>query len=775
MDARPPVGESGVPALPPLPLIGRDTEVRLAQDLFCQRSVQLLTLWGPGGTGKTRLALELAHHLGPQFAQGIRWIDLAELRDAASVWEAVAVIVRASGPTVDEIATAIGSLSLLLVLDNFEHLLDAAPKLGGLVQALPELRVLVTSRTVLHLRCEHELFVAPLSLEAPSSGVSDAEVLFERCAQVVDPRFSIDQTNQADVRRICILLDGIPLAIELAAARLRAVPPAGLLAWLGRPLEVLTDGPSDGPHHGRSLRDAVRWSYDLLSSEEQQVFTACAVFAGGFALPALAAVTGSAHPMALVIGLVEDSLLHPTAPAQHEDTDLEARWRLLEPLRDFATERLENSQDAATLRQRHAEFYLRLAEHARPERELFSPETQARLQADDANLSAALDWLVQSGQAPDALRLILALGPYWEGCSRHRAELDWCIRALALPTAPQHPKLRADVLCAQAYCEQYLQRLTTTRETLGEALHLYETLGDATGRTQALRILVSVHSGLDQYPEALSLLETLRTRFEAEGDAYLMCETLHNTAVVHLRMNQSAQALPLLERAQPLAVQTHYDNGLGFVLMLRVWAGYLGGVRTAPLPLLEEAWRVNDELQVPDLRATMLLLLASYARESGNYAFSARLFSLANHVHAPLGHPWTSCFVPQVHRLDTELRALLGGRYDRECTAGIRLGLGGLRPEVDAWLKGAAGQEKSGRAPDEPDLVLTSREQEVLRCVAQGCSDKRTAQLLSISPGTVSKHVTHVLAKLGLHNRVELSLWATRQGLKETVDASQVP
>ncbi|GGL87921.1 LuxR family transcriptional regulator [Deinococcus aerolatus] len=752
--------------LPSTPLIGRAPDVHLAQDLLAQPHVRLLTLRGPGGIGKTRLALELAHHLGPTFAQGALWVDLAPIRDAAQVLPTIAAAVRASGPGVAAIVQAIGPGPLLLILDNFEHVVAAASAVGQLLALLPDLRVLVTSRTVLHLRGEHELYLNPLSLPAAagSQGTSGAVEMFTVCAQAANPRFAMTGTNRVDVERICVLLAGIPLALELAAARLRVVTPAGLLSWLERPLEVLTAGPSDGPHHGRSLRDAIGWSYDLLTQEERQVFTACGTFIGGFTLDALTAVTDLPHPREQLIRLVEYSLVQSSDLLHEQRRGSESRWFLLEPIREFATERLKIAEDD-TLRDRHATYFLHLAEGAERDVERLTPDWQARLQVEEANLSEALAWFMDRHRSREALRLVQALAPYWEGADQLQVELEWARRALALPGSHEEPKLRADVLCTRAYCEQDLQRLDTTAETLEEAAALYRRLGDEAGETHALRILASVHSGLDDFEQALSLLGQLAARFEAAGDAYLLSETLHNTAVVYMRMGQSDRARPYLERAQPLAEQTGYRNGVAFILMLRVWAGFLDGVRMMPVDLVREAWNAAQQLQMPGLSAMMLLVLASYAREAGLDRFAARLFGLAEAVRAPLGKPWTVCFIPQVRRLETELPALLGRRYDMERAAGARLDLQGLQPEIEAWLEGKSGRTGVIKPSVDSKGDLTAREQEVLRCLVQGASDKRIAQLLTISPGTVSKHVTNMLGKLGLHNRVELARWAAQNGM----------
>ncbi|MFD1734184.1 LuxR C-terminal-related transcriptional regulator [Deinococcus malanensis] len=441
----------------------------------------------------------------------------------------------------------------------------------------------------------------------------------------------------------------------------------------------------------------------------------------------------------------------------------QARWHLLEPIREFAAKLLDVNADHV-LRDRQARYFLALADSAERDLELLTPEWQARLRAEEANIHAALAWFILHEQAPEALKMVLALAPYWEGATQHQVELKWATAALALPASHQEPRLRAAVLCSRAYCEQDLYQLDTVLDTLTEALALYRSLQDEPGETKALRILASAQSALGKVEQALSLFGQLEARFAASGDAYLLCETLHNTAATYIGIGQSARAIPYLERALPLARQTNYRNGEAFILMLHVWAGFLRGQATPGRPHQRSLER-GRAARIPGLSARLLLVLASYAREGRRQAFAAQLFSLAEGMHEALGKPWPRPFELEARRLDTELSAGLGRQYEVERDAGAHRTMNDFQPEINAWLDGKSTMQVADQQGAAPQAELTAREQEVLRYLAQGASDKRIAQVLSISVGTASKHVANMLGKLGLRNRVELARWASQHGM----------
>ncbi|MFC4638867.1 ATP-binding protein [Deinococcus hohokamensis] len=750
-------------SLPPRPnqLVGREDTLLMASRLLSDRRIRLLTLRGPSGIGKTRLALDLAYRLGPTFDRGAVWVNLAEVHAPAEVVPAIAQTLRVPSQDHADLLRHLEPHSLLLVLDNFEHLLPAAAEVAALAAGAPNLRFLVTSRTALRIRGEHELPLGPLALPGPaeSGGASPAMRLFVESAQAVDPDFQLTPANEPVVTRICQLLEGIPLALELAAARLRAVTPEGLLAWLEQPLDVLADGPRDGPHHGHSLRSTISWSVDLLTAPQREVFAACGAFIGGFTLPALKAVTGMAQVRPALIGLVDHSLIHPTHGP-------EPRWRLLEPVREFAAEVLGGLPAADELRERHALHYLALAEQARRRGEHLEPEWAARLAADDANLNAALRWLVQAERTAPALRLVRALGPYW-GHGATQQHHSWLRRIVNMPGVANEPCLLADALCALGQTSLNLHRFDQARQALSTAGELYRRLGHEAGEADVLLVLASVTSGMGDHPGALSLFRRVQALYEQLNEPRALRDAVHNMGVVHLRLGQLSEAAWCFKRAQALSEVLEWETGPAFALGLQSWVAYLQGQREIALPLAQQAWR--HMLKVPNalLRYVLLYLLAFHARDAGQLDLAARMVGCSETMRISTGEPWDVCFAPHVEALEATLRTAMGERYLVCHTKGSAARLEDLAPEVEAMLDDAL------KVAPGPALVtgLTSREQEVLRLLALGTSDKRIAQQLHITAATVSKHVSSMLGKLGVHNRVELARWALEHGLTASTSA----
>lgn len=392
-------------------LVGRGHELAVARDLLTRPDLRVVNIRGPGGVGKTRLAQALLADVFPDFDLGGWFVDLAPLRGEGQLLPAIVQalhLLASPEPALEVLAAAIGNRSILLVLDNLEHLPNPEADLPALADRLPGARFLVTSRHVLHLRGVQELPLGPLALPKSPAGaaVSSAVQLFVQRAREVDPDFALTPENAPLLSAICAALDGLPLALELAAARLRAVDLHGLLGWLKAPLEVLTGGPLDDAPRRQSLRNAVRWSADLLIPSEREVFLACGAFLGGFTLEALEAVAGVDETQAILIALVEHSLVQRAA-------GLDPRWRLLEPVREYAVEDGRAAGRSERLADRHAHYYLSLAEHITSSGAGLTPDAMARLQADDANLHAALEHFIAAGAAEAAQRFVQALTGYW--------------------------------------------------------------------------------------------------------------------------------------------------------------------------------------------------------------------------------------------------------------------------------------------------------------------------------------------------------------------------
>jgi predicted ATPase len=492
----------------PNPLVGRERELEELTALLVG-SARLVTVTGPGGAGKTRLAFEAAAGLTETFSDGVFWAPLASVRDA-----------ELALPTVEEsigaktaLAEHVDEKRMLLLLDNFEQLLPAAPELAALLGRCPNLKLLVTSRAPLRLRGEHELHVPPLQDD-------DAVGLFMQRARAIRPRLEPDAT----VAEICGRLDGLPLAIELAAARVRVLEPPALLAQLERRLPVLTGGARDLPARHQTLRATIAWSYDLLASAERTALARLAVFAGRWS--AEAAETVCEARLETLESLVEQSLV-----GFHT-----GRFTMLQTIREFAVEQLRERREEDELRLGHAEYFLARAEHAGAAittRE--GAEELAALEQDNENVLAALGWLVSTSRAQPALRMGGALRLFWGARGHAAAAIPLLEQALELDGAVPGP-VRAKALAALASCIASRGELDRTEALFQQAQRLYEESGD-------------------RYGAALSLLQ--RAYFRAQRSDLERAEAL------------ASQALALAEQLDDTSLDGLAYNHLGLIAMLR--------------------------------------------------------------------------------------------------------------------------------------------------------------------------------------------------------------
>ncbi|PYE53897.1 LuxR C-terminal-related transcriptional regulator [Deinococcus yavapaiensis] len=750
------------PFLPPI--IGRDRELALAHALLLRDDVHLVNLRGPGGIGKTRLAQELTQRLVSTFDLVV-FVELAPLREPTLILPAISSALHAPPhrPVLEGLIETIGERRVLLVLDNLEHLLPHVQDLTTLLAHAPHLKIVTTSRRVLHLRSEHDLPLAPLSLPQDDTEQSEAVQLFVRLAKTVDPTFELDDKNRALVERVCVLLDGMPLALELAAARLRAVPLEELVEWLGTPLEVLADGPTDAPRRSRSLRDTVGWSYDLLTPNEQEMFAVCGVFVGGFTKAALEAVTGRPDVRNFLIQLVEHSLLRST-------TSLGGRWSMLEPIREFAHERLDESPDVRNVRERHANYYLTLSEQAESWTQTLKAEWMERFKAEHANFEGSLQWFIQEDRAEDATRLCKALRPYWLGRGLNRTAIAWIERVLATPSGRPRTTHRAELLgFAADHTVQLGDSYDSGERYCHESIELHREYGNALGEANVMCSLAWLYDGSGKGDAARDLRLDLLNRYEVLGDQAQVAMVLCNLGTGFIDAGKYDRALAYFDQALPELERLGDVTNLAFHAVFRAVVFKRTGNVDACLHEMKRSWQLGAAIEDRAFLWRALGIVAYLVRQSGQADFATRLLSAQEHVRLQMQRAMLPSRQKELEEEQQALRSILGqAAFEKAWRAGEKISLAKIQSQVDAWFAAPVAMRAKPEDQGMPD-VLTSRERDVVALVAAGFSDKQVASKLGIRGGTVSKHVGNVLGKLELKNRTELARWAMTHGVSPSI------
>lgn len=626
--------------VPPTPLLGRERE--LEQIRISLREVKLLTFTGLGGVGKTRLALEAARDAAENFPDGVAFVGLASLADPALVVATVARSVglrEAGGQSSHEVLLAyLREKRLLLVLDNFEHLMEAAPEVSGLLGSCPDLTVLATSRAPLRLRGEREYPVP--SLEVPDSSrvpeveeIIDAPAvrLFVERAQEASTTFKLTEANAAAVAAICWRLDGLPLALELAAAKTRFLGPIELLSRLNHAL--VAGAARDLPERQRTMRATMDWSYELLHGPEKKLFRRLSVFAGGFTLEAAEAVgaergateVSADEDVLLLLGnLVEQSLV-VAEPGEDEGT----RYRMLESVRQYAREKLEESGQAQEVRRRHATLFLALAEEAEPElRGAQQVLWTRRLEKEQDNLRSAMSWALSVGEDDTVVRLGWALYHFWWYRGHQREGRRWMEEALSR-SAAMAASARARALFVAGTMASVQADFRSAKPLLEESLSLFRQLKDKQGTALALGASGLVALDLKQHERGIIYFQEAADLFLEVGDKWRAAVVFSFLAVARLDQGDHSRAKRLAERGLALSQEVGHRRGTSTILYVLARLAQAERDREQASRLFEEGLTLSAEVGDKTNVAYCLEGLAAIAASEDRLVCAARLWGAA--------------------------------------------------------------------------------------------------------------------------------------------------
>jgi predicted ATPase/DNA-binding CsgD family transcriptional regulator len=742
--------------------VGRQGELAQAKRLL--RDSYLVTLTGPGGSGKTRLCITLAAEVAGDYPDGVYFVPLAPVRDPGLVPTTIAQSVGLQDardrPLMDHLVSQLRERQMLIVLDNFEHLLASAPVVTRLLQETNALRILVSSRCSLRLSGEQECPVPPLAVPDPeatpaSLAACESVRLFAERAAAAVPGFTISDENAPAIAQIARKLDGLPLAIELAAARVTLLPPEAIVPRLEHSLGLLTGGRRDLPGRQQTLRATIAWSYALLSEEAGRLLGACSAFAGGASLEVIEAVCGAGLGTGLPVldglqELVDQSLLRLVRrPA--------SRYLMLETIREYAAERLDQMPEAEQVRGAHAAAFLALVEAGgRPHAGLARKEWLEQVDAEHNNVRAALSWYGQHDPAA-ALRLAAAMSAFWSLRGHHSEGRQRLGELLGLVPGPSPARVSA--LNGAAWLALDQGDYAAADALLAESIGLAQALGDTVGEGIATVYLGRCKASSRRVAEAVPDVQRAAALMNEAGDRPAIAFVLFYSGIVALVSGQLEMASDRFARCAAAAAE------LGLApLSARAWQtlglslldlGELAAARAA----LAEGFPVSVDVGDRWMVQIGLGGFAGLAAKTGRPRLALRLAGAGDAYRDANKFSLPEPIAEIVDRWLAPARVKAGKAAERLLAEGRR-----LSPEEAVAL--ALANAPDDASPRGPRQTLTRREAEVAALVASGLTNRDIAARLFLSVRTVEVHVDHILTKLGFRTRTQLAAWAHEEGLR---------